>query len=128
MSGDMHTPAHDQILIFQSVVTNVGNHYNKYNGAFTVPDYGVYVFTWTIVMPGNGYIYTQILVNSNAVGSMSTSAFGVDNQRATTGIVVVSVNPGDVVFIKTNPHGSFNQNIISNPALYRTSFSGWKLF
>lgn len=49
--GPVHT------LIFRSVVTNIGNHYTQHNGMFTCPSYGVYAFSWTIVV--REYIGTQ---------------------------------------------------------------------
>lgn len=87
---------HDQqMYIRHSVVTNIGNHYNLHNGMFTCPSYGVYGFSWTISV--REYIGTQLVVNSEPVGAMYTTAYQVDDIRTTTGMVIVEVNTGDVV-------------------------------
>lgn len=95
---------------------------------FTAPDHGVYVFTWTIVIEDGKYIRTEILVDSHTVGTMYTSAYGVSNPRTTNEVVVVEVNAGDVVFIRTNTNGPITGDILSIPSDLRTTFSGWKLF
>ena len=45
-----------------------------YSGMFTAPTDGVYVFSWTIFSYCNSYVYTQIVVNSNAYDSMITES------------------------------------------------------
>ncbi|XP_078331097.1 C1q-related factor-like isoform X2 [Crassostrea virginica] len=127
MSENLQDPGHGQALVFQTAVTNVGNQYNHHNGVFTAPDQGVYVFTWTIVVTANGYIYTQIFVNSDVLGAMYTSAYGVDNARTTTAIVVKHLDTMDVVSIRVNMHGALSGSIMSNE-YYKSSFSGWKIF
>ena len=127
MSENLADPGHGQALVFQTAVTNVGNHYNHHNGVFTAPDQGVYVFTWTIVVAENGYIYTQIFVNSDVVGAMYTSAYGVNNARTTTAIVVKHLDTMDVVSIRVNMHGALGGYIYSNE-YHKSSFSGWKIF
>ncbi|XP_019918432.3 multimerin-2 [Magallana gigas] len=112
---------------FDTVLTNIGNHYNKHSGTFTAPQHGVYVFTWNLYCYAEGYIYSQLVVNSNVVGTMFTSAQGAANIRSPTGIVVVEVNQGDVVFVRTHPTNGHVGNLYSYTD-YRSSFNGWKLY
>lgn len=83
-------------IYFDTIVTNIGNHYNKHSGIFTAPQHGVYVFTWNIYCNTGGYIFSQLVVNSNVVGAMFSSGEGASNIRSSTGIVVVEVNQGDI--------------------------------
>ena len=75
----------------------------------------------------NGYIYTQIFVNSDVVGAMYTSSYGVNNARTTTAIVVKHLDTMDVVSIRVNMHGALSGYIWSNE-YHKSSFSGWKIF
>lgn len=117
----------DLTIHFDTIVTNIGNHYNKHTAAFTAPQHGVYVFTWNLYCNTGGYVYSQLVVNSNVVGAMFTDAEGASNIRSHTGIVVVEVNQGDVVFVRTHPTGGYFGNLMSTAA-WRSSFNGWKLY
>ncbi|XP_056006834.1 uncharacterized protein LOC125658535 [Ostrea edulis] len=117
----------DHTIKFDRIVTNIGNHYNSYSGTFTAPRHGVYAFSWNLYCYAEGYIYSQIVVNSNAVGAMLTIAEGATNIRTTTGFMVVEVNQGDVVFVRTHPTDNHIGNLYSAPD-WRSSFNGWKLF
>ncbi|XP_052718320.1 uncharacterized protein LOC128190339 [Crassostrea angulata] len=112
---------------FDTVLTNIGNYYNKHSGTFTAPQHGVYVFTWNLYCNTGGYIHSQLVVNSNVVGAMFTSAQGASNIRSPTGIVVVEVNQGDVIFVRTHPTNAHIGNLYSHPD-WRSSFNGWKLY
>lgn len=112
---------------FDTIVTNIGNHYNKHSGIFTAPQHGVYVFTWNIYCNTGGYIFSQLVVNSNVVGAMFSSGEGACNIRTPTGIVVVEVNQGDIVFVRIHPTGNHSGNLNSHPD-WRSSFNGWKLY
>ncbi|XP_052685358.1 uncharacterized protein LOC128165154 [Crassostrea angulata] len=117
----------DFTIHFDTIVTNIGNHYNKHTGIFTAPQHGVYVFTWNLYCNTGGYIQSQLVVNSNVVGAMLTNAQGASNIRSHTGIVVVEVNQGDVVFVRTHPTHSHIGNLYSYID-WRSSFNGWKLY
>lgn len=69
---------------------------------FTTPSDGVYVFTWTM----HSYIFSQIVVNSQVFTSLTTDSYKVIVANTSTGVIVVSLNRGDVVFIQT-PRNSF---------------------
>lgn len=40
-------PGAHHIIVYDHVVTNSGNGYSKFTGAFTAPRAGMYVFSWT---------------------------------------------------------------------------------
>ncbi|CAC5371061.1 unnamed protein product [Mytilus coruscus] len=129
MPSNEPLPALNHILVFRSVQTNVGGHYNKFSGVFTVPENGIYVFTWTVVCDSQGDRITQVVVNAAVVGAaMCDSHGGGTYYRTTTGLVVVEVNQGEVVFIRTHPVYLGGKAIISAPDFHRTTFSGWKLY
>lgn len=127
LSGDVAEISKDFTIHFNTIITNIGNHYNKHTGAFTAPQHGVYVFTWNLYCNTGGHIYSQLVVNSNVVGAMLTDAEGASSVRSVTGTVVVEVNQGDVVFVRTHPTLGHVGNLRSDSA-WRSSFNGWKLY
>ena len=90
----------DHIIKFDTVVSNSGSHYNRHFGLFTVPEQGVYGFSWNLYCQGGGYIYSHLMVNSNVVGATYSSGDGANGIRTTTGVVVVQVNAGDM-YVRT---------------------------
>ncbi|KAL4218499.1 biological adhesion [Mactra antiquata] len=49
LSHALVSPGHGQQIIFDNVITNVGNKYNVYSGDFRAPIPGIYVFSTTIL-------------------------------------------------------------------------------
>lgn len=126
LSASESHPGQHQTVIFDSVVTNVGNHYNQYSGMFTVPESGNYVFSWHIISVPNGHIFSDIVVNSSIKGATEADARGSKAISSATGLVVVQVNKNDIVFIRTNTVDSIQGAIVSYPDV-RSTFSGWLL-
>ena len=125
MSHSEHTIGHHQTFVFDHVVTNVGGNYNRHSGIFTSPSQGVYVFSWTLYC--QSYFYSEVVVNSNPVGALRCSAEGATTMRHVTGVVVVEVNQGDIVYIRTHPLNS-NVGVVHSSSTFRSSFTGWRLF
>ncbi|XP_062618471.1 complement C1q-like protein 3 [Saccostrea cucullata] len=118
------TPAANKMIKFDSIKVNVGNAYNPFSGVFTIPEAGVYVFSWTIECDGGGSIFTQIVKNNEFFGSIASDSTQESEYRMSTGVALTLANKGDIVFVRVNyVHGSRIHS--SNEA--RSSFSGWKL-
>ncbi|XP_062586363.1 complement C1q-like protein 4 isoform X2 [Saccostrea cucullata] len=122
-------------LVFDSVVTNLGNGYNKRTGIFTAPSSGVYTFTWTVNTAGlhvagqsgqYGEMNASIKQNGVTRGSIKADSESENNDEAATGFVVLSLKAGDeiqVVSDKLNGQGS----IYSDKKYGRTTFSGFQI-
>jgi hypothetical protein len=129
MSKTEHHPSGHHTLIYDVAYTNVGGYYSPHTGAFTVPTYGVYVFTWNIYIgdrSGN-FAYTEIVVNSNAVCGSMTAAHSNNNAVTSPSTVVLELNQGDEVHIRTAAGNAVNGDIYSISG-FRSTFSGWQLF
>lgn len=114
------------ILAFDKVITNVGNAYHPHMGTFIAPRSGLYVFTWTIRLWGHRYHNTELLVDTcnNVVHiTFFNPANVVDG--SVTGIVVVHVDEGDDVLVRTG--SQLNVGDIGNDYNGRSSFAGWIL-
>lgn len=122
MSHKETDPGAHHLLVYDHVVTNLGNGYNKHTGFFTPPVSGVYVFTWTTFACANSYFPVEITVNSSPIGV--TFNHGPNTYNAVTGVVVVDVNQGDSVGIRTRPNYTPVGSICSDVNM-RVAFSGW---
>lgn len=94
---------------------------------FTAPSDGVYVFTWTIISGGNSIVCSQIVINSHVFSNMVTDSDEVGDIHSSTKVIVVSLNHGDVVFIRTHQSILSQGTVLSDDVHGRPSFSGWKL-
>lgn len=110
------------VYVFDVVRTNFGNAYHPSTGVFTVPESDVYVFIWTFL--NSAFYSTQLMINTEDWWGGVYAHSGSSSTMQSTSVVVVHVNKGDDVFVKTSD--SSNGILISN--IYgRTMFAGWKL-
>lgn len=89
---------------------------------FTVPESGVYVFTWTIIIK-NIRCSTELVVNAAVIGRSYPDSERDDENDTSTVIVLRQVAKDDVIFVRANS-GCFS---IRSDHYGRSSFSGWKL-
>lgn len=85
---------------------------------------GIYVFTWTIRLTDYSKQTTELLVNNNVINWIYfNSNDSVDG--SVTGTVVVQVNQGDDVLIRTGSR--FHTGTIKSDHDGKSSFAGWIL-
>lgn len=109
-----------QIIIFDAVVTNIGNPYNKNIGVFTTPVSGIYVFTWTSTNIYHSFMNTEIMKNGVVFGHAMSDAMDHDNYDVASSTVVLQLLVGDTVWIRT---GTWHNGHIAGS--YLSTFSGW---
>lgn len=117
-----HKEQGQHTLVFDTVKSNVGQAYHPGSGVFAVPQSGVYVFTWTVIHDGAADLSVILMVNSAAVGAAYANSRDGDQ---VTGMVVVDVNQGDHVYVRT--YASWSSGDIRSDSSGRSSFAGWKL-
>ncbi|KAK3105403.1 hypothetical protein FSP39_024402, partial [Pinctada imbricata] len=124
MTASLTTAGPGSVLVFETVRTNVLNAYNNATGVYTVPKSGMYVFTWTI-REWKSEHSIELVCNTEVLGATFKRAEGNDD-GSVTGNVVVGVNKGDSVFVRTHSTYDKKQQILNN--LHgRSTFSGWRL-
>ncbi|XP_045215461.2 C1q-related factor-like [Mercenaria mercenaria] len=109
-----------QTVIFDSVVTNVGNAYYSHIGTFIAPLPGTYVFSTTLVSRHFNGAHAQFVKNGTALTTMYVSA-GQTGDDTTSQTIVLQLEKGEDVSV---------QNLDSDKSFYGDShsiFSGFLL-
>ncbi|XP_060118144.1 complement C1q-like protein 2 [Heteronotia binoei] len=113
-----------ELLKFDDVVTNLGNHYNPISGKFTCQVRGIYFFTYHILMRGGDG--TSMWADLCRNGQVRASAIAQDadqNYDYASNSVVLHLDLGDEVYVKLDggkAHGGNNNKY--------STFSGFLLY
>ncbi|XP_068103235.1 complement C1q-like protein 2 [Hyperolius riggenbachi] len=113
-----------ELLKFDDVVTNLGNHYDPTTGKFTCQVPGTYYFTYHILMRGGDG--TSMWADLCKNGQVRASAIAQDadqNYDYASNSVVLHLDSGDEIFVKLDggkAHGGNNNKY--------STFSGFILY
>ena len=119
----------DQAIVYNQVLLNKGNAYNKFSGMFTAPASGVYLFSWSAAASGApglaAYdIWLSLVINdviqTTAVAESRTDYD--DHQGSAT--AVLHLNQGDIAWIKH----LYGTGVFSGSTHRVTTFTGALLF
>lgn len=102
MSGSENKPGPHHTLIFDHLITNLGNNYNRFTGVFSANQAGLYVFSYTITPDAGAIMPVEIVKNSDIVGSLFVHAYS-SYQSAASSTVIIQMNVGDV-YIQVYPY------------------------
>ncbi|CAC5394208.1 C1QL [Mytilus coruscus] len=121
-----HSSIEDTTIVFDSILTNVGNAYVKDFGAFIAPIPGVYLFTYTIHAGGAGDIFGTLMVNGQRktsihVDGSSHSILIASSSRT----AILSLNQGDRVYIHILKN---SRGLLSSTNNGHSAFAGALLF
>jgi hypothetical protein len=101
LSHDTFHIAKHQVIMFDSVVTNIGGGYHSRHGLFTAPKAGVYIFSSSLLVQPNSGIEGQIMKNGqNIQGVLANSRIHKDYVQG-SGTAVVQLGIGDEVWVET---------------------------
>ncbi|CAG2233470.1 C1QL [Mytilus edulis] len=91
-----------QIVVFDQVITNIGQAYNPNTGIFTAPNDGIYFFACTFLRPPTAtQLHLQMVQNSTEI-SRGHAATGGGSQAGSMNAVVY-MHTGDVVKVRHYP-------------------------
>ncbi|XP_018587844.2 complement C1q-like protein 2 [Scleropages formosus] len=113
-----------EVLKFDDVVTNLGNHYDASTGKFTCQVPGIYFFTYHVLMRGGDG--TSMWADLCKNGQVRASAIAQDadqNYDYASNSVVLHLDSGDEIYVKLDggkAHGGNNNKY--------STFSGFILY
>ncbi|KAL4230591.1 Complement C1q-like protein 3 [Mactra antiquata] len=111
----------DQNIVFDHVITNIGNGYNENHGVFLAPVTGIYVFHISIYTHAHNLAFCRIAVNGKNMADVYVQGGSVSN--AGSQMIIARLNKGDDVAVQ-NKHQ--NDYIHSDSNMY-TTYSGFLL-
>ncbi|CAC5374603.1 unnamed protein product [Mytilus coruscus] len=113
-------------VVFETVILNIGGHYNQYDGIFVAPRKGVYMFSWTVSIQSSKYVVTELVVEDKIISTTGNTdtAGGLHSASMTS---LCNMEKNEHAFIRTANHGGTN-HFISKPIYPQTSFLGMLVF
>ncbi|XP_071376702.1 complement C1q-like protein 3b [Centroberyx affinis] len=113
-----------EVLKFDDVVTNLGNHYDPSSGKFTCSIPGIYFFVYHVLMRGgDGTSMWADLCKNNQVRASAIAQDADQNYDYASNSVVLHLEPGDEIYIKLDggkAHGGNNNKY--------STFSGFMVY
>jgi hypothetical protein len=110
----------EKMMVFPSVISNIGGGYNPNTGIFAAPNAGLYVFYVSGVEYDDKYLRLDIVLN----GASKVRSIAASEGRFQTGtnMAVLNLQQGDRVWVKrTQGTGHYSQVV---PV---TTFSGFQI-
>ena len=115
----------DETLIFDKVITNLGNGYHSNSGIFEAPVGGLYVLHMDIMGRSDESQYTEFVVNGRSVMSNFVMATESKHFVSSSRTVTIELAVGDKVWIRTPNSSSHGTGVVHGNGF--STFSGWLL-
>ena len=110
-----------QPIVFDSVITNIGNAYDSMTGVFTTPVRAVYVFEMTLMTDPGCYQYLELVQNDKHVIWNYGQATGQLDSSSRT--VTIELAKGAKVWIRTQKSATHGSGKVHGNCF--STFSGW---
>lgn len=127
LNNDVKSPGIHHTLVFDNVITNERNCYNKFSGTFSARMDGLYVFSCSIIMDGpHQYASFEIVKNAEIIGTFFVDPEYDQGYKYSSLTLVVDLHQTDTVFVRIGSSYAELGNVLSRNYA-RSSFTGWKL-
>lgn len=88
-------------IIYDRIITNVGDHYSPNSGIFTVPRDGLYQFFLSANVLASHYIVLELVVDGNLIDDMLASALHGNDTQVGADMWVLELKEGSEVWVRT---------------------------
>ncbi|XP_063423869.1 heavy metal-binding protein HIP-like [Mytilus trossulus] len=123
VNGRQFTLNTDSTIVFETVVINEGDHYNKNDGVFVAPQDGIYMFSWTVSTIDANWLMTELLVEDTVISSTGVRDVDSGSRSSASMTAFCRMKKDEHAFVRTT--GSSGSNFIySYDNQPRTSFLG----
>ena len=114
------------VIIYDTILVNVGNGYNASTGKFTAPCDGVYGFSYNYYTDAVDQTMTDLLLNDNiSYGRTETRIDMGNNSIVASGLIILEINANDYVWIKNTESGGGTVELIGSATEHYNYFSGF---
>lgn len=113
----------DTILVFETVIVNEGEFYNKYDGVFVAPRKGTYLFSWTVSGTGSTFCSITELVVEDKIISSAGEYHGGGVYSSGSMTALCEMEKGDHAWIRSTG-ASTEHNLYSHDNYPQSSFLG----
>ena len=92
--SNQHLGLH-QNIVFEDVVTNIGNAYNNHHGVFIAPVSGLYLITTSLLSSPNIEVWAEVVANGTVIARLD--ARGTDGRHGNGAqTMIISLKKGEV--------------------------------
>ncbi|XP_045168767.2 caprin-2-like [Mercenaria mercenaria] len=120
LSAHIEKLGKNQPIIFDNIVTNIGQAYSETSGKFTAPKDGVYYFIATVLSFSGQQLRTEIVRNGQFMVKMYS--YDKAHEQGTSG-VVLHLNASDEVWVR-HYMGTEGENVYG---YHWSTFSGFQI-
>ncbi|CAC5380237.1 C1QL [Mytilus coruscus] len=113
-----------QTLVFDKVLTNVGNGYDLQSGKFTAPVKGLYLITATALNFYHVSPTLEIVQNNISLVDLFLDGSGHQNS-AMTQTLILMLNKGDLVWVRSKTDAAKLSGSAGQPTGVYNTFSGY---
>lgn len=123
ISANIVDPNDGQTFVFDHILTNSGNAYNKNNGMFTSTVRGIYAFYGSLLTGAGKYLEAEIVRNGNAFCGLYSG--DKDFWAPGFNMATIELNVGDAVWVRVDDV-YHDAGVLVDSRF--TSFSGYLLY
>ena len=118
------SPTQNQVIIFPTVLENIGNSYNPGTGVFTSPTNGTYIFTMQTCTITAQYAYFQLVVDSSDNVILVLRNYDASVATTTSDSVPHYLMVGQRVWVQSNYNSGTTTTLWHNEDYCWNHFSG----
>ena len=118
------SPNQNEVIIFPTVLQNIGNAYNPGTGVFTAPTNGTYTFSMQACTVNSRFAYFQLVVDSSDTVILVIRNYENTAATTTSDSVPHSLTVGKRVWIQSHFNSGITNMLYHNEPTCCNHFSG----
>ena len=112
-----------QTIVFDKVITNFGDAYDKITGIFTAPKKGIYIFDMALMVDPGQHQYLDFVKDGQQIMCNYGKAVGLSVVISSSRTTTVELEKGNRVWIRTHNAATHGSGSVHGYTF--STFSGW---